>query len=66
MRDIYLDNSATTPLCPAAKTAMIDAMERFGNPSSLHSHGAVAAKILKECRATIGEALGEKHLANDF
>jgi cysteine desulfurase len=33
---IYLDNSATTPLCEAAKQAMIEAMERYGNPSSLH------------------------------
>ena len=31
----YLDNSATTPLCPEAKAAMIAAMDEFGNPSSL-------------------------------
>ncbi len=59
---IYLDNSATTPLCAEAKHAMIDAMERFGNPSSLHEEGIVAAALLRECRTTIGEALGERFL----
>ena len=37
--NIYFDNSATTPLCDEAKTAMLDAMERYGNPSSLHDLG---------------------------
>ena len=59
---IYLDNSATTPLCPEAKEAMIAAMERFGNPSSLHGEGSAAATMLREARATIGEALGERYL----
>ena len=54
---IYLDNSATTPLCAAAKDAMHAAMEAFGNPSSLHTAGTQAAKLLQESRAAIGEAL---------
>lgn len=59
---IYLDNSATTPLCAAAKRAMTEAMERFGNPSSLHAEGLDAAALLRDCRAAIGEALGERYL----
>ncbi len=59
---IYLDNSATTPLCPEAKRAMTDAMERFGNPSSLHEDGVAAAALLRECRTAVGEALGERFL----
>ena len=39
---IYLDNSATTPLCPEALTAMMQAMGHYGNPSSLHSLGQEA------------------------
>ncbi len=62
MKQIYLDNSATTPLCPEAKAAMVAAMETFGNPSSLHTCGAEAAKLLRECRAAVGEALGERFL----
>ena len=45
---IYLDNSATTPLCPEAKTAMCAAMEKFGNPSSVHAAGIDAAALLRE------------------
>ena len=62
MRDIYLDNSATTPLSPMAREAMLQAMDSFGNPSSLHAHGALAARLLKESRATLGAALGERFL----
>lgn len=59
---IYLDNSATTPLCAAAHEAMCAAMERFGNPSSLHTAGTQAAKLLQQSRAALGEALGERYL----
>lgn len=59
---IYLDNSATTPLCAEAKRAMVEAMERFGNPSSLHEEGVAAASVLRDCRAAVGEALGERFL----
>lgn len=59
---IYLDNSATTPLCQRAKEAMLGAMECFGNPSSLHECGAAAAALLRKSRAAIGEALGERYL----
>ena len=41
---------------------MLGAMAHFGNPSSLHAHGVAAAKLLKECRAAVGEALGERFL----
>lgn len=62
MRQIYLDNSATTALSPEAKTAMLAAMEHFGNPSSLHEVGARAAALLRESREAVGEALGERYL----
>lgn len=41
---------------------MLAAMDRFGNPSSLHKRGTDAAKLLKESRSAIGEALGERFL----
>ncbi len=59
---IYLDNSATTPLCPEAKSAMIQAMECYGNPSSVHAVGHAAAALLRESRNAIAEALGERYL----
>ena len=56
----YLDNSATTPLCPAAKQKMTDMLENFGNPSSLHSLGMEAEKSVSEARDKIFTALGAK------
>ena len=44
---IYLDNSATTALCPEAIAAMRQVMEDiYGNPSSLHAVGLEAEKIV--------------------
>ena len=54
----YLDNSATTPLCQEAITAMTNAMARFGNPSSLHALGAEALMALDNARQNISAFLG--------
>lgn len=55
---IYLDHAATAPLCPAAKEAMLEAMEAVGNPSSLHSAGANTKKILEASRKSLADSLG--------
>lgn len=57
-KDIYLDNSATTPLSDAAKKKIAEALEIYGNPSSLHSIGQKAEGLVKEARAQIMSALG--------
>ena len=58
IKDIYLDNSATTPLSSAAKAAMTEAMEVYGNPSSLHSAGQKAERLMSEAREQILRGLG--------
>ncbi len=55
---VYLDNSATTPLSTEAITAMQEAMETFGNPSSLHAVGQAADAILRRARTQVAAALG--------
>lgn len=57
MSRVYLDYAATTPLRPAAKAAVLAALEVFGNPSSVHQHGQAARFLLDEARRTVGEAL---------
>ena len=57
----YFDHNATSPLCPAARAAWLQASERFpGNPSSPHRLGARAAKALDDARTTLAELLGAK------
>lgn len=55
---IYLDHAATTPLVPAARAAMADAMEMWANPSSPHSEGRAARAALEKARMQIAAALG--------
>lgn len=58
MTEHYLDNSATTPLCSAAREKMEFVMEHvYGNPSSLHSLGVEAEKIVTEARRNVLAAL---------
>lgn len=57
-KTIYLDNSATTPLSIAAKQAIQDVMEHYGNPSSLHSLGQNAERILETAREQVLRGLG--------
>jgi cysteine desulfurase len=58
---IYLDHAATTPMLPAAKTAMADALDRWANPSSPHAEGRAARGLLEEARRRIKAALGWSH-----
>lgn len=56
---IYLDNAATTRVCPQAVEAAAKAMsEGFGNPSSRYALGAEAAARLGADRASVADALG--------
>ena len=56
---IYLDNAATTQVCPEAAQAALDAMTRcYGNPSSTHAMGREAAKLLSQARVQVSKALG--------
>lgn len=58
---VYLDNSATTRQYDEVTEYMYRIMkEEFGNPSSLHSMGVAAEKIVKEGRKKPAEALGLK------
>ncbi len=58
MNTVYLDNSATTSLSPAAKDAILMAMEHYGNPSSLHPLGQAAHNIIEASRKSIAATLG--------
>ncbi len=62
---IYLDNSATTPLCQKAIENINQAMQTFGNPSSLHSIGFEAEKLKESARDNIYKALGVRKLSGD-
>ena len=56
---VYLDNAATTQVCPQAARAALEVMtEEFGNPSSRYAWGGRAAARLREDRQTVADTLG--------
>lgn len=55
----YLDNSATTRVSDAAAQAALSAMTQcYGNPSSTHTKGREAKKLLDTARKQVADALG--------
>ena len=59
LKEIYLDNSATTKVYTEAAEAAFKVMtEIYGNPSSLHMKGVEAEKVLEEARKEVANALG--------
>ena len=56
---IYLDNSATTPVAPEVLHAMMPYFrEAYGNASSLHESGRAARNAVEKSRATVADRLG--------
>src|SRR5881275_1280567 len=58
---IYLDYNATTPLCDAARDAMLPYLERrCGNPSSVHAAGREARAAIDNARDKLAALLHAK------
>lgn len=58
MREVYLDNSATTMVCNEAVKKAVEIMtSNYGNPSSLHSKGIEAERELNTARGIIAGKL---------
>lgn len=53
----YADHAATTPMRACAKEAMMEALEDFGNPSSIHSAGRLATMRMESARKKVAELL---------
>ncbi|RJX27267.1 MAG: cysteine desulfurase [Dethiobacter sp.] len=61
VKEVYLDNSATTRSYPEVITEMQRVMdEEYGNASSLHRRGSRAERILNSSRQVLAEILAVK------
>lgn len=58
----YLDNSATTKPSETSKRAAVEALELYGNPSSVHAEGVKSKHLLDSSRACVADAIGTKRL----
>ena len=57
---VYLDYNATAPLRAEAKAAMIEALDVAGNPSSVHSEGRKARRVIEAARESVARLVGAK------
>mgnify|MGYP000975939634 FL=1 len=59
MKPVYLDNAATTAVCPEAAEKALEMMtEHYGNPSSLHSLGTKAEQLMNAARKQVSGMIG--------
>ena len=67
MKEVYLDNSATTKPFEDVVCAMEETLDfLYGNPSSLHTKGFESERLLKKSRKIIANSLGEKESTITF
>lgn len=52
---IYLDHAATTPLCDAAKKAILEHLDDYGNPSSSYEFGRKSRLLIEDARERIAK-----------
>ena len=55
---IYLDHAATSPMPLAVIAAYAEALAVVGNPSSIHSQGQNARRMLEEAREAVAASVG--------
>lgn len=55
--NIYMDNAASTPICEAAKQAIIQHLDYFGNPSSAHEFGRQTRVLIEDARERIAKCI---------
>jgi cysteine desulfurase len=56
--DVYLDAASATPLRPEARTAILSALDLFGDPLTIHAPGRAARGMLEDARAGVAHAIG--------
>ncbi len=59
-RSAYFDYNASAPLLEIARAAMIEAMGRTGNASSIHHCGRAARRLLEDAREAVAASVGAR------
>jgi len=54
---VYLDHNATSPLQSLAKQRMVEVMDMEGNPSSVHTVGRQARRVVEEAREQMRQVI---------
>jgi len=54
---IYLDHASTTPLSNEVKKIILESLEHYGNPSSLHGLGLASERKIKQVKKRLSEII---------
>ncbi|HEX9257096.1 MAG TPA: aminotransferase class V-fold PLP-dependent enzyme [Actinomycetota bacterium] len=56
--EVYLDAASAMPLRAEARTAMMQALDLFADPLTIHGPARAARAVIDDARVTIGRAIG--------
>ncbi|MEO5324257.1 cysteine desulfurase family protein [Mesorhizobium sp. CC13] len=56
----YLDHNASAPLLPAARSAVVVALDVAANPSSVHGEGRAARRLIEDARREVAALVGAR------
>jgi cysteine desulfurase len=56
--EVYLDAASAMPLRPEARAAVMEALDVFGDPLTIHGPARAARAVIDDARVTIGRAIG--------
>lgn len=61
MTRTYLDHASTSPLRPAARAAVVEWLDRVGDPGRIHAEGLAARHAVEEARTAVAGLLGARN-----
>jgi cysteine desulfurase len=56
----YLDHASTSPLRPAARAALVAALDSVGDPGRIHAEGLTARVAVEQARQHVADLLGAR------
>jgi cysteine desulfurase len=59
-RRAYLDHASTSPLRPAARDALVAALDLAGDPGRIHTEGLTARVAVEQARVQVADLLGAR------
>lgn len=59
---IYLDHNATSPLAPELKPKIVEWLDAWGNPSSIHRAGRKPKALIRDSRKAVAHMIGSDQL----
>jgi cysteine desulfurase len=57
---VYVDHASTSPLRPEARAALVEQLDRAGDPARIHAEGLAARVAVEEARHRVAELIGAR------